>query len=94
MNNFTIPEDRKNVAGVNFKKKLEVRKAENEQDYVEKYREMKYKVIWTAVWILFPAAILLFMVSAETGWTYIHRYCVWYMQAVMTLYIGALISKD
>lgn len=95
MTNFTIPNERKNVKDNNFKKELEKRKATNEQDYCEKYRALKYNVIWTGIWLGIPIALLFFIFGSIIPKIYILKgYGMWYIQAVITLYIGSLISKD
>lgn len=94
MNKFTIPTERKDIGGRNFKKELEERKATNEQDYKEKYRELKYKFIWFNVWVVLPIAALLLCVSSVCNWLVLKGYCMWYLQAMATLYIGSLIAKD
>lgn len=94
MEKFTIPSERKSVGNNDFKRKLEQRKAENRQDNVERYSDMKYNIIKAALYWVLPASIILLLVSDQCNWLIIKGYCMWYIQVVITLYIGSLIGKD
>ena len=94
MDKFTIPSDRKNVREKNFKKALEERKAIYEQNYHEKYCELKYQIIFFASRQGVLIAILIWITSVIAGHEEIKNAAQFYLQTVVTLYIGALISKE
>lgn len=93
-NNFTIPDNRKDVTNKDFNRKLNQRKAEYKQKNDEKYSELKYNVIKFATCVGAPLAIIFLLISSEMHLDEVNRYCAFYLQSISTLYIGALISKD
>lgn len=94
MNKFTIPSDRKNVKEKSFKKALEERKATTEQNYHEKYCELKYQIVVFASKQGVLIAVLIWLISSIFGHLEIRNAAQFYLQTIATLYIGALISKE
>lgn len=94
MSNFTIPTNRENVTNKEFRKLLEERKLKNEQEYKEKYIDLKYKIISFCSTKGFFIAIILWLLAYFCNHQEIKDFCVFYIQTVITLYVGYLLTKE
>ena len=92
--NFTIPTDRQNVSNRDFYFQLERRKEENKQNWIEKYSELKYKIVFYACTWGIIISILFWLLAVRFGWSEIKEATQFYLTTVATLYIGSLLSKE
>lgn len=94
MDKFTIPTDRESVSDKEFYRNLKQRKEENKQNWVEKYSELKYIIVYYAcTWGIILAVILL-LLSTRFEWIEIKNLTQFYLSTVATLYVGSLLSKE
>lgn len=93
MTKFTIPTNRENVGNKEFKKLLEERKLTKEQEDKEKYIDLRYNIISFCSTKGFIIAIIFWIFAYFFNHQEIKDICLFYIQTVVTLYIGYLISK-
>lgn len=95
-NKITIPNDRKDFKRNDFYKQLEQRKEEHKFKWFQKYCELKYKLVVFACTYGIGIAILLWLLCS-TPMFYneeIKTAAALYLTTLITLYIGALLTKD
>lgn len=94
MDKFVIPSQRENLNNNEFKKQLEQRKATKNQEKIEKYSELKFKIVHFCCTKGVFIAIVFWLVAYFFNHTEIKTIMQFYLQTLITLYIGSLISKD
>lgn len=88
-----IPKERENLNTQDFKRQLEQRKLTKKQEEAEKYSELKYNIISFCCTKGIIIAIILWLTAYFTNHTEIKYWCGFYLQTLITLYIGSLLSK-
>ena len=89
-----IPKERENLTTQDFRKQLEQRKLRNKQAESEKYSQLKYGIVEFCCTKGIFIAILLWFIAYFTNHVEIKQWCVFYLQSLIAVYVGSLISKD
>lgn len=93
MNRFNIPRDRSNITTKEFTKQLEWKRATKKLSLDVLYSKLKYKIIFFCSTWGMVIAISVLILSTIFNFDEIKSYSIFYIQTVITLFIGALISK-
>lgn len=93
-NNFKIPKNRNRISNSEFEKLISRRRDKWKLGLDKLYDRLKYNIIkFCCTWGIAISIVALFC-SSIFHQDEIKQWCIFYLQTLVTLYVGSLMTKD